>query len=573
MKHTASPRYHRPSSDRIPRSPMLACFLGSLLLCSLFFANAIPAQVRNENDPLAAALNEQLSCLQLDLFTMDGQRPTIENRDFCLSSVYREMGPHPLWVDMTGPGETAAVIIDRLRRSYREGLDPEDYEVPLIETYWSSRQPEDLARLDTLLTYNLIKYIHDVSFGQLKLHRADPKLFAEAGNTGFDPAQAIRIVRTIPDLGAYLDTLPPQHHYYVRLKKALEQYRLLALTAQWPLIPAGPLIRPGDVDQRLQAVLTRLAATETLDDPETWDTDNYHDRLVAAVRAFQQTHGLEPDGIIGPQTLAMLNQTPAELAAVIRANLARWRWQDHHISDTYLMVNIAAFRVKAVSNGILVHDLPVIVGKFQHQTPVFSDSIVYLDFNPFWNVTPGIARNEDLPALRQNPHHLVERNIRLFSSWQPDARELDSTAIDWHNVTRSQMSRYLLRQDPGPWNALGQVKFVFPNHHAVYLHDTPSRDLFLHSSRSFSHGCIRVSQPLVLALFCLQQNNEGWTMEAIENIVASGQRKVVTLQERLPIHITYQTAWVDNDDIIHFNADIYQRDTKLLQVLTTRLNR
>ncbi|MEE4314676.1 MAG: L,D-transpeptidase family protein, partial [Desulfofustis sp.] len=482
----------------------------------------------------------------------------------------RETGGKPLWVSAAGPGPAAGVIIDRLRRCHLDGLEPEEYEVSLLESLWTANRPDDLARLDTLLTYNLVKYIHDISFGQLKLHLADPELFAEAGNTGFDPVQSVRIARSVADLGAYLDSLPPQHRYYATLKEALAHFRELALTADWPNIPSGPLIRPGDSDHRLAAIISRLTATDSIEGVYTDAPERYHEPLVTAVRAFQRRHGLETDGIIGPQTLAMLNRTPAELAAIIRANLARWRWQDHHLSDTYLMVNIAAFHLKAVRENQVVHELPVIVGKFQHQTPVFSDSIRYLDFNPFWNVTPSIARNEDLPALRKDPRHLVDRHIRLFSSWQPDAHELDSTAIDWHNVSRSQMSRYLLRQDPGPWNALGRVKFVFPNHHNVYLHDTPARDLFQQTSRSFSHGCIRVSQPLLLALFCLQLNDETWTISAIEDIVASGRRKVISLRKHLPIYLTYQTAWVDKGGMIHFNADIYQRDTKLLQVLESR---
>ena len=557
--HHAGIRF-RPGTGRFP----------VLITCWLLLLITSPAAGTIELDSLSAALNEQLACLRLDLVAMDRQQPVIAQRDFCLAAIYHGTETQPLWVSPDGPGDTDAVIIDRLRRSYRDGLDPEEYEVALLESLWSSRAVEDLARLDLLLSYNLAKYIHDISFGQLRLQQADPALFAAAGDATFDPARAIQIAQTVPDLGAYLDSLPPQHHYYTRLKEALEQYRLLALNAQWPAIPAGALIRPGDSDERLDAIFTRLIATEPIDDPSTIDTTVYGDRFVTAVRTFQQTHGLDTDGVIGPKTLIWLNKTPAELAAIIRANLARWRLQDHRLSDTYLMVNIAAFRVKAVRNNQLIHDLPVIVGKFQHQTPVFSDSIVYLEFNPYWNITPNIARNEDLPALRKNPYHLVERNIRLFSSWQPNASELDSTAIDWHNVTRAQMSRYLLRQDPGPWNALGRVKFVFPNHHSVYLHDTPARDLFQQSSRSFSHGCIRVSQPLVLALFCLELNNDGWTMAAIERIVASGERKAISLRQRLPIHLTYQTAWVDNNGVIHFNDDIYQRDVTLLNIIESR---
>ncbi|MBE0584000.1 MAG: L,D-transpeptidase family protein, partial [Desulfofustis sp.] len=244
--------------------------------------------------------------------------------------------------------------------------------------------------------------------------------------------------------------------------------------------------------------------------------------------------------------------------------------QSHQLGDTYIMVNITSFSLKAVRNNLVVHEMPVIVGKFQHQTPIFSDHIKYLDFNPYWNVTPSIARDEDLPALRLNPDHLVERHVRLFSSWREDAVELDSTAIDWHATSRSQMSNFKLRQDPGPWNALGRVKFVFPNHNSIYLHDTPTQNLFEQTSRSFSHGCIRVSKPLVLAAFCLEEQKGSWTIEAIDKIVATGERKVISLLPSIPIHINYQTAWVDNNEIIHFNSDIYGRDAKLIQAFDTK---
>lgn len=559
---------YRPSGKTF-RFPLASFtfFFTTGLFCLTSFFTAAWSQAEDDPDQLATALARSLPYLHTEFTLIQQQQPLIENRQFCLAAVYRSVNAHPLWVDQAGPTQQAGIIIDRLRNSYREGLTPAEYEVPLIESLWSEKQVDKQVQLDLLLTFNLAKYIHDIKFGQLKIRRADAKLYSAAGNIDFDPAQAIQLARSVPDLGAYLDSLPPQHQYYTDLKAALEHYRRLALTAQWPHIPDGPLIKPGKTDNRLADILIRLRATEQIDAFEVIPTDSYHDRLVTLVRTFQATHGLNPDGIIGPQTLVALNRTPAELAAVIRANLARWRWQDHHIHGTYLIVNIAAFNVKAIQNDVEALELPVIVGKSQHQTPVFSDSLVYLDFNPFWNITPSIARNEELPGLRKNPRHLVERHIRLFSSWQPDARELDSTTIDWNNVSRSEMSRYLLRQDPGPWNALGRVKFVFPNHHSVYLHDTPTRDLFQQTNRSFSHGCIRVSKPLLLALFCLRQNDIRWTMDDIENIVAEGKRSVISLRKVLPIYITYQTAWVDNDCNIRFNADIYDRDAKLLQIL------
>ena len=174
---------------------------------------------------------------------------------------------------------------------------------------------------------------------------------------------------------------------------------------------------------------------------------------------------------------------------------------------------------------------------------------------------------KNCPALRKNPRYLIDRHIRVFSSWQSDAEELDSSTIDWENVSRSQMGRYKLRQDPGPWNALGRVKFVFPNQHSVYLHDTPSHDLFSHSARAFSHGCIRVSKPLKLALFCLERQGDDWTESRVEEIASAGERKVVSLKTPMPVHIIYQTTWVDENGTIRFSNDIYDRDKRFQEVL------
>ena len=247
--------------------------------------------------------------------------------------------------------------------------------------------------------------------------------------------------------------------------------------------------------------------------------------------------------------------------------MARWRWQEHELGRRYIMVNIANFDLKAIADGEIVLNMAVIVGKRQHQTPVFSHRVRYVDFNPFWNIPPSIARNEELPELQKDKYYLVNRSVRLFSGWGADAVELDSTAIDWHSVTRRAMNRYKLRQDPGPWNALGPVKLVFPNKYNVYIHGTPAQELFEHSTRSFSHGCIRASKPLELVHFALAEEKQEWTMEKIRETVKTGQRKIVTITTGLPVHITYQTVWVDNLGTIHFNDDIYGRDQKLAEIL------
>lgn len=511
---------------------------------------------------------ERISCYPLELFNVHQQKPVISVKELCLAAIYHQTGARPLWVTIDGPDSRAEAILDRLRTSLQEGLDPQDYEVDLLSSLWSSRQPADLARLDTQLTFSLVKYIHDISYGQMKLKEADPELFAEAGDELFDPLLATAMARSAAEIGKYLDSLAPQHDAYRRLREALAYYRELAEEQVWPVVGDGPLIRPGMSDSRLPEISRRLEFTgDTLS--SSGPADIYDDQLVTAVTSFQVKHGLKPDGIIGPRTRAALNRPPSELVNVIRANMIRWHIQDHELGTTYIMVNIAGFDLKAVREQQTVMEMPVIVGQFQRQTPVFSDNIRYLDFNPFWNIPPSIARNQELPVLQENPRHLVDRHIRLFSSWSDDAAELDSTAIDWSTVSRAQMSRYKLRQDPGPWNALGRVKFVFPNHHSVYLHDTPAHDLFMQASRSFSHGCIRVSRPLDLAEFALN-GKKGWDRGAIDTVVAKGERKVVTLVAPIPVHLTYQTAWIDNNGIIRFNDDVYGRDSRLLQTFEAR---
>ncbi|MGB3209510.1 MAG: L,D-transpeptidase family protein [Desulforhopalus sp.] len=511
-------------------------------------------------------MSKQFVCFPMELLKKNHESPVIAIEELCLSTVYNGTGGQPLWVTPDGPTINAAIILSHLINSYEEGLNPDNYKVKEMLALWPLRSMGNLAKLDTLLTYNLVKYIHDVSHGQLKPHSADPALFAEAGDENFDPLRTIEIVLATLDLDKYLTDLPPSHSHYTSLRSALKKYRDLEASGGWQHIPEGKTMRPGDEDNRLLLVRARLKKTGELA-KDSVTPALFDDDLKDAVISFQRRYGLEQDGIIGIQTLTAMNIPPNELIDTIRVNMARWRWQAHDLGQRYIIVNIAGYNLKAFDGETAELDFPVIVGKEQHQTPVFSDRIKYLDFNPFWNITPTIARNEDLPKLRKNPRYLVERNVRLFSSWQANASELDSTAIDWANVSKSQMSTYLLRQDPGPWNALGKVKFVFPNHYSVYMHDTPTHDLFSRTTRNFSHGCIRVSNPLALAVFALEGQDGGWDREAVEEVFQQESRKVIRLSSPLPVHITYQTTWVDKNGSINFNKDVYARDSKLYNAL------
>lgn len=517
-------------------------------------------------DPLASAITEYLGCYSLEKYNSQSKPSLSAVRTLCLLDIYQNNGRSSLWVTASGPSERAVEIFSTLKNSGVDGLTPADYGVEEITALWEATEPEELARLDTLITVNLIQYIHDISRGHLELRDADPHLFAEAGDADFDPLAMVDKVLAASDLSVFFAKLPPAHSHYAELKRSLEVYLDLAQRGGWNQIPQGKIIRPGDRDQRIAAIVTRLAATNDLITPVE-DDSLYLYSLVPSVKKFQTRHGLNPDGEVGPNTLAAMNIPVHEAVRKIMINMARWRWQAHHLGEKYILVNIANFNLSGFDNGEVKINFPVIVGKLQAQTPVFSDKVQYVTFNPFWNIPASIARDEELPGLRNDPFHLVKRHIRVFPNWNEDAEELDSTSIDWEAISESQISGYRLRQDPGPWNALGDVKFIFPNKYAVYMHSTSLPHLFQEKQRDFSHGCIRVSDPLALAEFILSQGEQRLPQEEIEQIIQTGERKVVVAETPVPVHITYQTTWVGGDGLVYFGRDIYGRDKKLARAL------
>jgi murein L,D-transpeptidase YcbB/YkuD len=535
-------------------------FLLGLLISFPLAAGAATAE------EFLSALSRHLRCFPLQQVDLSKQEISITNENLCLAAIYKATGMKPLWVGENGPGEKAVIIRQFLENAETEGLRPDDYNVEGIRFLWQSDEPDHLAQLETQLTLNLLKYAHDVSHGGIMPFKTDPVLYPEAGDTHLKPVLLVEKARAATDLAGYLASLPPSHEYYRKLRDALQFYRNIAKSGGWKKVANGKTIRPGDQDERIRQVRQRLAKTGELSPPEG-DETLYDNELIQAVTKFQEQFGLVADGIIGRETLTALNMSSEEIIDKIILNMTRWRWQEKELGRRYIIVNIANYDLKAFEDGREVLKMEVIVGKLQHQTPVFTSHVQYVDFNPFWNVPPSIAEKEELPELRKDAFYLVNRKVRLFSSWQDDGIELDSTTVDWQSVTDDEMKRYKLRQDPGPWNALGSVKLVFPNEYSVFIHGTPAQELFEHNKRNFSHGCIRVSQPLDLARFALSLEKPGWSMEKIQEIVDQGARKVVSISSPLTIHITYQTVWIDNLGTIHFNSDVYGRDKILAEIL------
>jgi murein L,D-transpeptidase YcbB/YkuD len=312
-------------------------------------------------------------------------------------------------------------------------------------------------------------------------------------------------------------------------------------------------------DPRLPAIRARLSMTDGASGAATTtEAPLYDAALVEAVKRFQVHQGLDGDGVIGSTTIVAMNVPIKERINSIILAMERLRWMPENLGQQYLIVNIAGFELRRINAGKVEERMAVVVGKPYHRTPVFSDRIRFLEFNPYWNVPPDIAVNEELPVLRKNPAGLSAQGFEVIRGSQVT----DPSAVDWSTVGPGHFP-YQLRQRPGPNNALGRVKFMFPNPHNVYLHDSPAQSLFGRSVRAFSHGCIRLSRPLDLAEQVLRVGGvQGWTKDRINDVVASAKTTVVNLREPLPVHITYLTAWAD-DGTANFRQDIYGHDAKL----------
>jgi murein L,D-transpeptidase YcbB/YkuD len=369
-------------------------------------------------------------------------------------------------------------------------------------------------------------------------------------------------------IGASLAELLPRHSGYDRLKKTLARYRQIEAAGDWQAFPGGAKLLQGDRDQRVALLRERLAAEGFLEDAgQPADLDFFDSDLTNALKQFQTRADLEPDGVVGPQTRQALNVAVQQRIRQIIVNMERWRWLPHDLGTRYLLVNIAAFSLTVVEEGQTVLQMRVVTGRPYRRTPVFSDKITYLVLNPYWNVPPTIALEDILPKVKANPNFLTNQKIRVFQGWDSGMHEIDPASVNWQALNARNFP-FRLRQEPGPQNALGRIKFMFPNPYDVYLHDTPSRELFAKARRDFSSGCIRIEKPFELAAYLLRKNPD-WPAEKLHTAVSGpdAAEKTVKLPEPLTIHLLYWTVWVDEQGLLHFSPDIYDRDQALNDAL------
>ncbi len=487
----------------------------------------------------------------------------VENRELrahYLMPFYAQRDYRAAWLSADGkPLSAAADLIKALGEADREGLRAADYHRAALQKLLKSLEQGEaaptagpLADADLLFTDAYLTYASHLLSGRLSPRKVDPEWAIKPRSR--DLAETLREALAGDKIVASLRALSPQGKGYVQLRDTLHRYRKVEEAGGWPIVGTAPG----------KALRTRLQASGDLGEVGgEWGKNPAHDKTVTeAMRGFQRRHGLAETGNVNAATLTALNVPVSERIRQIELNMERWRWLPDDFGARYILVNIPSFRMSVIENGKPVIESNVVVGRQERQTPTFTANMAYLVLSPKWYVPRSIAVKDKLPKLRRNPYALAGQGIRVYNS---AGQQINPGAVNWSAVGAGNFN-YQLRQDAGPRNALGGIKFMFPNPYNVYLHDTPSRSLFSRSQRTFSSGCIRISNPVELAEYLLKHDPK-WSKDAIKTAAASGKQRVVTLPQQIPVYLLYWTVWADENGDIQFRDDIYQRDKSLIRAL------
>ncbi|MEQ8826014.1 MAG: L,D-transpeptidase family protein [Filomicrobium sp.] len=508
-------------------------------------------------DPLKATIQEILAEPEALPFQV---RKRIE----ALRTYYSEPNANLLWQDQ----DFSAAFLQRLANSRYDGLGDRSnlieqlQNVRLQNRFALSRQGglRQQAVAELYWSAGLLKYARDMKKGRFLPTKIDPKLFWQSKKV--DMVAALKLLAELGRVEAFFDQWEPQLPTYKALRAALAEYLALEEAGGWPSVGGFSLLKPGETNEAVAALRQRLAVTDGASPAvEAGNELVYDEALVAAVKRFQTRHGLDADGVVGKKTFFQLNIPVDARIRQIVLSMERLRWMPEDLGAHYIKVNIAAYELKHVENGQLRDVMRVVVGKPYHQTPVFSEAMTYVEINPYWNVPRSIAVNEELPKLKKAPGARAAKGFEAVVNDKP----VPVTAINWAPYSKNNFP-FRLRQKPGTNNALGRVKFMFPNRFNVYMHDTPARSLFSRTGRAFSHGCIRLARPIDMTEQVLAQV-PGWTPQRIDEVLAGKERTVVSLKRPINVHLTYSTAWRDLDGDVQFRADIYRRDAKLYAAL------
>jgi len=497
--------------------------LAALILAALAAADPLSTQT---SPPIEAALHRPPPA---------AARIGLEDALPAVSGFYTARGYQPAWTGPAGLNPSGESVMRALARADEDGLNPEDYVPSALARLAAQRTTESTANLEVQLSLVVVRFARDVGWGITVPSEVDRANSYEV--RPFDAGAVLGDVAAAPDPGEALRQYAPPSFVYGLVKRALADLRSRRAQSGWTQATDGPTLRKGDRGPRVAEL--RAILMERGDLPQGPKDDAFDDTLIDGVKHFQDRHGLDADGIYGRKMMAELSVPLSTRIEQVRLGLERLRWLPRTSTGRRIAVNIADFKAYVFDDDRVTFETRAVVGKLFHATPMFAGRMTYIVVNPYWNVPVSIMRSELIPKAKTDPEYLERNHF-----------EYDGTSM---------------RQRPGPWNSLGRFKFMFPNPHNIYLHDTPARTLFNESDRAFSHGCVRLEKPAELAELLLA--DQGWTAQRIQSAVDTGRETVVNLEKPIPVYISYITAFLGPDGLMHYRRDVYGRDKKLIAAL------
>jgi murein L,D-transpeptidase YcbB/YkuD len=476
-----------------------------------------------------------------------------------VDSVYSNRDYKPIWTERAFRED----LYRSIEKAEEDGLAPEDYHLSYLKNSLSNLSEldeEERSLVEVILTDAFLGLASDYNSGKI-----NPTEIYEIW--GVEPNKAdlpglLRYGIEEKNIIAAIDSVIPKHQVYLGLKESLKEYRKLAEKEEntIQISEAGESIKAGEKDTRIPNIKRRLKRLGFWDSEVQDSLTTYSEDIQTAVKEFQEHNGIETDGVIGKGTIKTLNKTYQDRVAQLMANLERWRWYPKDLGAQYIIVNIANYRLNMVKDGDTIATHRTMVGTEARKTPVFSDEVEHIVYNPTWTIPPTIKRKDVIPSAAKDPEYINKKNFSIFNS---QGEKLDPHEIDW---SASKVKSYTFRQEAGPANPLGLVKIIYPNKYMIYLHDTPSKSLFNKNLRAQSSGCVRVQDVLDLAKLLLS-DQEKYSDEKIQEILDSRKTTTIKVTQKVKVHHFYWTAWEENGST-SFAEDIYKRDAVIYKLLT-----
>jgi len=536
--------------------PSIKAVLISIFL-NLVFISMIFAQENLTSLKIQEGIDQIWTTGQLDIGSANIASKLI------LPKLYERNDFQLIWQNL----QNVTDLLNELKHIEEDGLNPEDYHLPtlLIQKLHieqsESPEPSLLADYDILLTDSLIRLISHLYFGKVDPENLHPNWRMTRRINDTDTIEEIEKTLRSNQLANALKKIRPRLKSYNPMRAALKKYRDIQNAGGWAPIPEGPILKVGMRDERIPKLRNRLAATGHFQGTHT-TSDHFDKELEKALVQFQKTHRLVADGIVGKNTYTALNVPVSRKIDQLRVNLERCRWSCRKRPEEFMIVDIAGFRMYHYQNFEIKWTSKVQVGKSFRKTPVFNSQIKYIVFNPTWTLPPTILKEDMLPKIKKDPDFLKKMKFEVID-W--NGRIVDPSSVNWSAISVDNVP-YTFRQSPGPHNALGRIKFIFPNKHFIYLHDSPKRSFYALKDRAFSSGCIRVEKNMELAEILLN-DSEKWNQQNIRTVIDTLKTEKVNLPKPMPISLFYWTVSYDEKGNIIFKKDIYDRDGEVLNGL------